>query len=227
MRSAVVFLGVAVGESVPRFDIVMALIGGSLTGPLVFILPPLIYIRARGLIEKNVGQISTPEVFSSSQRQSSYETSSDPRIHSQSVYHGFLDENTDPHRYSYAYFEDDEDDAELTDLEDEFKNEGFSKQDLKLRKQKVDDQPVLLEANKIIQRRRKVMFVAEPRGFKRYCNPQRLTDWFGYSVVILGVLITLSSTYININNTIKFVRFTPPCIVNATAAFIAYNISET
>ncbi|KAG6798144.1 proton-coupled amino acid transporter 4 isoform X1 [Apis mellifera caucasica] len=31
IRSAIVFLGVAVGESVPRFDIVMVLIGGSLT----------------------------------------------------------------------------------------------------------------------------------------------------------------------------------------------------
>ena len=47
VRSGVVFLSVLVGESVPRFDLVMGLIGGSLTGPLMFILPPLFYLRLR------------------------------------------------------------------------------------------------------------------------------------------------------------------------------------
>lgn len=49
MRSGIMALGVALGESVPRFDVVMALIGGSLTGPLVFVLPPLMYARAKRL----------------------------------------------------------------------------------------------------------------------------------------------------------------------------------
>lgn len=38
-------LAVIIGELVPRFDIVMGLIGGSLTGPLIFILPPLFYSK--------------------------------------------------------------------------------------------------------------------------------------------------------------------------------------
>lgn len=38
-------LAVFVAESVPRFDIVMSLIGGTLTAPLVFILPPLFYLK--------------------------------------------------------------------------------------------------------------------------------------------------------------------------------------
>lgn len=38
---------VVLGEAVPRFDLVMGLIGGSLTGPLMFILPPLFYARLR------------------------------------------------------------------------------------------------------------------------------------------------------------------------------------
>lgn len=36
-------MAVIIGELVPRFDIVMGLIGGTLTGPLIFILPPLFY----------------------------------------------------------------------------------------------------------------------------------------------------------------------------------------
>lgn len=31
------------GEIVPRFDLVMSMIGSTLTGPLMFILPPLFY----------------------------------------------------------------------------------------------------------------------------------------------------------------------------------------
>lgn len=38
-------MAIVIAESVPRFDLVMSLIGGTLTGPLVFILPPLFYIK--------------------------------------------------------------------------------------------------------------------------------------------------------------------------------------
>ena len=227
MRSAVVFLGVAVGESVPRFDIVMALIGGTLTGPLVFILPPLIYIRARALKERTGGRPSTPDMFSSSQRCSGHETTSNPRIHSQSVYYGFPDGNTDPSRYSYVYYDDDDRSSVFTDLEDDALSEGFSKDNLELVHQKVDDRPVLLEASKITQPRRRVISIEEPGGLGRFWNLQMMMDWFGYLVVILGVVITLSSTYINIKNTIRFVRFTPPCIFNVSAAFATLNISQT
>lgn len=33
------------GELVPKFDLVMGIIGGTLTGPLMFILPPLLYTK--------------------------------------------------------------------------------------------------------------------------------------------------------------------------------------
>lgn len=225
MRSAVVFLGVAVGESVPRFDIVMALIGGTLTGPLVFVLPPLMYIRARALKERTGGPATTPEVFSSSERRSVHEISSDPRIHSQSVYYGFPDGNTNPNRYSYVYYDDNDPSSELSDLED-IHREGSSKDDLKLTRRQVDDRPVFLEASRITQRRRRVISVEAP-GMGRFWNLRMMRDCFGYLVVILGILITISSTYINIKNTIRFVRFTPPCIFNVSAAFAALNITQT
>lgn len=41
-------------ESVPKFDVVMSLIGGTLTGPLVYILPPLIFIRLSILRRKDL-----------------------------------------------------------------------------------------------------------------------------------------------------------------------------
>lgn len=40
---------VAVGETVPRFDLLMGLIGALLTGPLMFLLPPLFYIKIQSL----------------------------------------------------------------------------------------------------------------------------------------------------------------------------------
>ncbi|KAF2893755.1 hypothetical protein ILUMI_12418 [Ignelater luminosus] len=53
IRSILAILSVLVAESVPRFDLVMSLIGGALTGPLVFILPPLFYIRMLTLKQKH------------------------------------------------------------------------------------------------------------------------------------------------------------------------------
>ena len=45
VRSILVGLAVTIGEFIPRFDLVMGVIGGSLTGPLIFILPPLFYAK--------------------------------------------------------------------------------------------------------------------------------------------------------------------------------------
>lgn len=45
MRSILVALAVLIGELVPRFDLIMGIIGGTLTGPLVFVLPPLFYAK--------------------------------------------------------------------------------------------------------------------------------------------------------------------------------------
>jgi solute carrier family 32 (vesicular inhibitory amino acid transporter) len=45
VRSAMVFLAVLIGELLPKFDLVMSLIGGSLNGTLIFIMPPLFYTK--------------------------------------------------------------------------------------------------------------------------------------------------------------------------------------
>lgn len=86
MRTSVVCLAVAVGESVPRFDVIMALIGGTVTGPLVFILPPLLYSKARKLRHLGPMYPSTPELkYSGPDRdklKSWDEVFSDPKVHS-------------------------------------------------------------------------------------------------------------------------------------------------
>lgn len=43
LRSFIVMLTVAIAELLPKFDVVMGIIGGTLTGPLIFIFPPLFY----------------------------------------------------------------------------------------------------------------------------------------------------------------------------------------
>ncbi|XP_071450963.1 uncharacterized protein mah [Hetaerina americana] len=45
IRSFILMTAVLLAETVPRFDLVMGLIGAALTGPLMFLLPPLFYIR--------------------------------------------------------------------------------------------------------------------------------------------------------------------------------------
>ncbi|XP_053698569.1 proton-coupled amino acid transporter 3 [Sabethes cyaneus] len=49
IRSSLVWLAVLIAELLPRFDVVMGIIGGTLTGPLIFILPPLLYQKMTAL----------------------------------------------------------------------------------------------------------------------------------------------------------------------------------
>lgn len=101
MRSAVVFLSVVVGESVSRFDIVMALIGGSLTGSLIFVLPPLIYTRALALKKKSHATTAEERIYSGSRKRLNDEEQRlmDPGAHSRSIYYGFLSTTNNPRRY--------------------------------------------------------------------------------------------------------------------------------
>ncbi|XP_014239846.1 amino acid transporter AVT1E-like [Cimex lectularius] len=49
LRSGVVLGAVFLAEIVPRFDLIMGLIGGALMGQLMFVFPPLLYARLRSL----------------------------------------------------------------------------------------------------------------------------------------------------------------------------------
>ncbi|XP_043274376.1 amino acid transporter AVT1B isoform X2 [Venturia canescens] len=228
MRSAVVFLGVAIGESVPRFDIVMALIGGTLTGPLVFILPPLIYARARALKNRLVSRSPNLEIVSPTQRCSASQTFiTDPRIHSQSVFHAFInDDNVNRNGYSYVYYDDDDDDDDDDSpdgLSSELENERSIVKDLgPTTTEKAElSHPRFVDASKpekILRIKSSVKHLENSAHENRKIDFHRFLDWFGYFIVAIGIIITISSTYINIKNTIRYVDFTPPCIINATVA---------
>ncbi|XP_034191229.1 solute carrier family member mahogany isoform X1 [Osmia lignaria lignaria] len=218
IRSAVVFLGVAVGESVPRFDIVMALIGGSLTGPLVFVLPPLMYSKAIALKIRSMRPL-TPEIYSNSERRRGNEgMSTDPRIHSRSIYYGVLGvPNAEYHRYSYFYYDDlEEEFEEIVDYDDTLSSAKTS-EGLLMTRRSHDHEPIFIDANRPFKvcRRTTVSEESVPK-VKMNCNFRRWNQWFSYLVVLFGIVVTISSTYINVKNTIRYVQFTPPCIVNVT-----------
>ncbi|KAL1494272.1 hypothetical protein ABEB36_009896 [Hypothenemus hampei] len=59
LRTILTILAIVIAESVPRFDLVMSLIGGTLIGPLVFILPPLFYIRMLYLRGRHVQKLKS------------------------------------------------------------------------------------------------------------------------------------------------------------------------
>ncbi|KAH0544138.1 amino acid transporter AVT1C [Cotesia glomerata] len=229
LRSAVVFLGVAVGESVPRFDIVMSLIGGTLTGPLVFILPPIMYARAKTMKNEFDKYSSTPEVFSATERQSDDDLISDEtRAHSKSTYFGIPENKKNRQRYTYVYYSDND----VNDNDDD--SEGLlSDVDDQRSKKKLQPHTMMAERNKSatgfidatkpemfrLKTRLQPLIIKSKTKDKRYkIIFKRLTNLFSYFVVVMGVVITISATYINVKNTIRFVKFTPPCIINASVS---------
>ncbi|XP_043595988.1 uncharacterized protein LOC122573551 isoform X4 [Bombus pyrosoma] len=219
IRSAIVFLGVAVGESVPRFDIVMALIGGSLTGPLVFVLPPLVYSKAIALKAKSMRPL-TPEVYSATERRQSGEgMSTDSRIHSRSTYYGVLSvPNTEYHRYSYVYYDGLEDDSdEIMDYDNDAMPSGETNEEFLMTKVIHDGAPVFVNASQPYSVYRRIAAPKELVSKLAICyNHRKWCNWFGYLIIIFGIVVTISSTYMNVKNTIRYVQFTPPCIVNVT-----------
>ncbi|OXU21580.1 hypothetical protein TSAR_008263 [Trichomalopsis sarcophagae] len=229
-RSAIVFLGVALGESVPRFDIVMSLIGGTLVGPLVFVLPPLMYSKARALCSASLRRSSAPEYLCSGPERraglGARELFADPRVHSRSTHFGFRYGDEDKNDgYSFTYYED-EDQVEVNPYTESV--EYVSNDDSGARKKLSDgvdlsrsgSLPVMADASRpSVRPPRRQEALQNPNANRagNFCTKQRMIDWFGYCVAFIGILITVSSTYINIRNTIRYVQFIPPCIVNATA----------
>ncbi|XP_014209209.1 proton-coupled amino acid transporter 3 [Copidosoma floridanum] len=219
LRSAVVFLAVAVGESVPRFDIVMSLIGGTLTGPLVFILPPLMYARAKARLRvtDNPRRSSAPGFLCSGPEHhpKSDEFLSNPRAHSRSTHYGFRNGDEDKNDgYSFIYY-----DGEMETIEDEIQSftEYGSISTKPLDGPRSESLPAMTHTDHLSVQNQTRLEGRMNRAPRKFWGVPDLSDCFGYCVVIIGIFTTISSTYINIRNTIRYVRFIPPCIINATA----------
>ncbi|XP_076223987.1 solute carrier family member mahogany isoform X2 [Nomia melanderi] len=160
VRSAIIFLGVAVGETVPRFDIVMALIGGSLTGPLVFVLPPLVYSKIMALKKRSM-RTSTPDVYSGSERRRSIGggISADSRIHSRSIYYGVLGmPKNDYHRYSYVYYDELEDEFDdIVGYDDNTVNVREPNEQYLMTTRRHDGEPVFIDASRSYRTHRRIV----------------------------------------------------------------------
>ncbi|KAG5320987.1 S36A4 protein, partial [Pseudoatta argentina] len=221
MRSAVVFLSVIVGESVSRFDIVMALIGGSLTGSLVFVLPPLIYTRALALKKQSIAE---GQIYLGFRKRFNGEEQHlmDPEAHSRSIYYGFLSATNNSRSYTYLYFDNlNETNSHSSEFdsyyEDEHKDEVTQ---IPMTSTRQEDQPLLIDATEPTRSRIR-KFTNEQTAEtvvkrKNIWNLEKAINYFDYFIVTISIVIMLSSTYVNIWNTIRYVRFTPPCIINAT-----------
>lgn len=133
LRTTVTIIAIVVAESVPRFDLVMSLIGGALTGPLVFIFPPLLYLKMLSLRRKRSVKI------------------------------------------------------ELT-VEESYGTEIYT-----LREADYHNLWPMRESIEVV-----------------LC----------IVIIILSVICTLVTTYINVKNTIVFVNFSKPCIYNVTKALV-------
>ncbi|KAL6446980.1 hypothetical protein ACFW04_001391 [Cataglyphis niger] len=230
MRSAVVLLSVAVGESVSRFDIVMALIGGSLTGSLIFVLPPLIYSRMLVLKDRSTRTSNIErKIYMGSRKKCNNEEqySTDSRAHSRSIYYGFLSATNNPHSYAYLYFDDldEETNSYSSEFIDCYEDEEEKKDTIQIPIISTlrEDQPLLIDAAEPTTSQITKSIGNLQQGIaemtadkKKLWTFEKMINYLGCFIITIGIAITLSSTYVNIWNTIRYVRFTPPCIINAT-----------
>ncbi|KAK5646942.1 hypothetical protein RI129_005406 [Pyrocoelia pectoralis] len=132
IRSALAVFSILLAEFVPRFDLVMSLVGGALTGPLVYLLPPLFFMKMLKLQNVHVNTMQMEAV---------YNTAVDEK---ETLQH-------DCARISDEYF--------------------------------------------------KIRF-------------KQIQVAFCIFIISCGLCTTFGTTYWNIVNTIRYVHFSPPCIVN-------------
>lgn len=52
IRSSLMIFATILAECVPRFDLIMSMIGTTLTGPIAFVLPPLFHLKILGIQEE-------------------------------------------------------------------------------------------------------------------------------------------------------------------------------
>ncbi|XP_022125507.2 probable sodium-coupled neutral amino acid transporter 6 [Pieris rapae] len=175
IRSSIIALAVFLGESVPRFDLVMGLIGSTLTGPLMFIFPPLFFLRLC-YKKSSVPNSALP-----------YSKLKTDNLHKVTL--GELKNGKDPSKM--ALF--------MHSFDTKYKT--FTNTLGKMGENDMDEYNI---------------------------------KWYdivlAVLVMLLGILATALATYSSWSDAISSASFSPPCIVNSTAAarsFIERNIRMT
>ncbi|XP_075233164.1 uncharacterized protein LOC142331271 isoform X2 [Lycorma delicatula] len=212
LRTSLVLLSVMLSEIVPRFDLIMGLVGGSMMGPIMFILPPLFYARLRAMepqpdLESIIPQ-TTDDVITMTLGSKDYVTT--PITKKQYYYlktskneQNVKSTKKNIHKYSYEKLPNDENED----------NEVVSAQTSCL----------LID-----------FFVRSCKKIKN--NFLNLVSLDNYSkigplvvweriitaiIVFCGIVATFLSTYYSLTEAINYTRFTPPCFINVTAATLA------
>ncbi|KAL1131376.1 hypothetical protein AAG570_010993 [Ranatra chinensis] len=201
VRTLLTLLGVAIAEAVPRFDLIMGLVGGSLTGQLMFIFPPLIYARLRSLqarrrVESYVATHS--DTFLGPPK---YGTIADPE--DRALVFGLAP--NDPTTF--------EDNAALVPRE---------------RFLKAVQRPVygLPSSSMQVVPKRKAASISD-HLYDIICLDKALEEGpmslcekaFNGILLSAGVAATLISTYFSLQGTIEYGEFVPSCVVNVTMSF--------
>ncbi|XP_054264435.1 uncharacterized protein LOC128987555 isoform X2 [Macrosteles quadrilineatus] len=196
VRSCVILLAVLLGEAVPRFDLVMGLIGGALTGPLMFILPPLFYARLRAMqpqptfIAANstlVGKGLKNNLVTLLDIHTTVDSYEDLRREAVLVegYGTFQDPSQVPHESS---------------------------------RRPIPDPPHNFVVQNLLYFRDRMLGLV---SLDNYPAIGPLTFWermFTVCLVGFGASATVLSTFYTMRDTITYATFVPPCLVNVTLA---------
>lgn len=192
LRTSLAIVAIILAESVPRFDLVMSLIGGTLTGPLVFIFPPLFYIKILQLqrkYEKKL-QMENLQTFIRDPREFEYREDDYGRPQD-SVDEAISSGKTDLYGKQYSY-----------DKKTSYANITSHSR---------------MSAYSNLERKDSYGFL-----HNTYLNNSRyikgLEICFCLLIIIVGAGTSLATTYVNVRNTIDFASFSPPCIMNLTSA---------
>lgn len=162
LRSFIIALAVTIAELLPQFDIVMGIIGGTLTGPLIFILPPMFYHRL----------IRMEKVFDDNQQRES-----------NTLMMAANDDNEDINLLN---------NARADKLHENPTKNGYG------------------------------TFISQSTKFIRRQNVSLCYSGDAFiciSVIIFGIIVTISSTYFNLMTASSFTDFMSPCIQNISFSF--------
>ncbi|XP_026750638.2 uncharacterized protein LOC113511220 [Galleria mellonella] len=204
LRSGIVGLAVFLGESVPRFDLVMGLVGSTLTGPLMFVFPPLFFIKLcymkTKMSEKEVANnISYHNLKQNGINNDIHGKKNSSSIFNFDIYRTRNNVQTDTMNYTQ------------NGGSNGTQNGGLSKF------------PLILEYHT----KYKTFSNYEEIEDKNDGYKVKWYDMFlALTVMVIGVTASIVATFSSWSSSINYATFSPPCLINATVAarsFLEYS----
>ncbi|XP_059055762.1 proton-coupled amino acid transporter 2-like [Achroia grisella] len=197
LRSGIVGLAVFLGESVPRFDLVMGLVGSTLTGPLMFVFPPLFFLK--------LCYMKTKMSEKKKKASLSYQNLKQNGINNDA--HGIK------HKSSWTFNTD-------IIIKNNVQNDALNY------KQNGDSNGKqnggLSNFEPILDSHTKYKTFSNYTEIGSNNNYECKVTWydvvFASTVMLIGVTTSIVATFSNWSDSINYATFSPPCLVNATVA---------